>query len=65
MKRMKCPTVLALAALLLSGCAWWMEHAGPPPKRDECRDCPPGIFSGEDGYIVILGGEEEGEDKDR
>lgn len=61
-------TRLAAAVLIASqvmGCASWSEHVGPPPKREECRDCPPGIFSGEDGYIDILGGEEEGEDGDR
>lgn len=40
-----------LAAILLSACA------GYQPKRftahDDCRDCPPGLLTGEDGVFTI------------
>ncbi len=48
---------LALA-LGLAGCE------GYQPKEftsnDDCRDCPPGLFSGEDGALTLYGGEDGG-----
>lgn len=51
---------LLLATLGLVACDA-IKPTGQTSLRqlDKCRDCPPGLFSGEDGVLTLYGGEVE------
>jgi hypothetical protein len=51
---------LAAGLLALTGCVT-VEPTGQTSLRqlDRCRSCPPGLFSGEDGVLTVIGGDVE------
>ena len=40
-----------VVALFLAACESY--EPGTYSANDDCRDCPPGLFSGEDGVVTI------------
>ena len=43
----------ALVLLLLLGCEGIEPQIDPPTSKDDCADCPPGLFTGEERDIIF------------
>ena len=59
------PTMLKPALLTLAAAAFLAGCEVNPrgySSNDDCRDCPPGVLSGDDGVVTVYGESDRNDD---